>query len=188
MVRKNSSSDIEVDEAHTELPEFVVQIQELTTDGPPKDGVVNERCFSMDSGKIIFAILLAELPDSFLVGLASSLGVVNGEVEGRLISNNPVMRLMKSSIGFVVKLEPDHKFHYYKHISTHAEKMPEFFSRSRVEVIKTFLKTHSPEPIPAKVSKKQEENIRQIVRELGQSDEDDRTFFVATPTKGMLKH
>lgn len=118
--------------------EFIDHLSRLVDDQAIAEDDVGDRCFSLLGGKVIFGILLAELPDSFLVALASSLVSDGKEISGKLLTASPVMRLFKYGIAFMTTPELEHKFYYYRHISQLAWKMPGFFNPERMaEIEKT---------------------------------------------------
>lgn len=119
-----------------DLPTFIKDMNGLVLAEPLAEDDVGDRCFSLLGGRVIFGIVLGELVDSFLVALASTL-VNNGkEVEGKLITATPVIRLFKSGVAFVSTPELEHRYLYYRHISGLTERMPGFFNPERVAKMK----------------------------------------------------
>jgi hypothetical protein len=149
-------SSTEKRKTKTEEPQtssdLIDKIKALVQQGFPSEEGVPVRCLSLVGGRIVFGILLSELSDSIMMGLTSTLVSDGSEVSGKLISTEPVMRLFKANIGFLVEPEKDHLFYYYKHISSHLDKMPEFFTSLRLNTIRDLLSTHEPEPFLAKKS------------------------------------
>lgn len=126
------------------LPDYIGDMARLCRMEPLSHDDVGDRCFYMNSGKVIFAILVGELADSFLVTLPSTLISTGKEVVGKLVTSAPTIRLMKSSIAFVSMPEPEHKHLYYKHIITLVHMVPGFFNDERAEVIKEVISKEIP--------------------------------------------
>lgn len=117
------------------IPEFLKDMSSLVTVDPIPADEIGDRCFSLLGGRVVFGILLAELPDSFLVALASSLVSDGNTVEGKLLTASPVIRLFKNGVAFMSTPEPEHRYYYYRHINQLRDKMPGFFNPTRVEKI-----------------------------------------------------
>jgi hypothetical protein len=119
-----------------EYPAYVKAMLSLVEKNPDRVGrnpIVEDRCFMMTSGRAIFGFCLAELSDSFLVGLASTLQSEDGTIDGKMITSNPVLRIFKSSVNFVAIPEFEHKYYFYRYALDHTEFMEEYFTDERIE-------------------------------------------------------
>lgn len=140
---KNKSKEMKKGRTSDSSPED--ELQGLLNKGPVSAVDVPDRCFALVGGKIIFAILLLETEDSFLVGLPSSLVAsptsAGGEgkpavrIRGRLITNTPAIRLMKTGVVFTLPPEPEHQFYYYRHILDLVDRLPAFFTQERIDIV-----------------------------------------------------
>ena len=90
---------------------------------------------------MIFVLVLKELEDSFLVLLASTLTSDGSYVDGKLLTERPMMRLFKSNITFMSDPEPDHRFYYFRHLAKYIDKVPEFFTPERKAFLDHILAT-----------------------------------------------
>lgn len=118
-----------------ELPSYIRDMGCLVRSEPIARDDVGDRCFSLLGGRVIFGLLLGEFHDSFLVALASSLVSDGRDIEGKLMTASPVIRLFKNGVAFMSVPEPEHRYYYYRHISRLTGMMPGFFNAERTAKI-----------------------------------------------------
>ena len=134
---------VEVDVGNFEVPLFIRDMKSLVNlDGIP-DTEVGERCYSLLGGRVIFGIQLAEMIDSFLVALPSTLHSEDGgtTIDGKLLTASPVIRLMKNGVAFVTIPELEHQYHYFKFIKSLMGLLPGYFNETRTSNINESIET-----------------------------------------------
>lgn len=118
-----------------ETPLFLRDMKALIEQTPISSDDVGERCFSLLGGRVVFGLLFAELSDSFLVGLASTLVSDGHEIDGKLLTASPVIRLLKSGVAFVSIPELEHQYYYFRHIRRLTGTLPGYFTPVRLQKI-----------------------------------------------------
>ena len=99
-----------------------------------KEGEVGDRMFSFVSGKVAFAILLAETKDSIIIAHPITLFHNNGgNVEGRVMCPKPVTRIFKSSLMYISQPLDLHRFIYLKFLMEELKELPALLEGARLE-------------------------------------------------------
>ena len=114
--------------------EFYGTMSDLVQD-PAEDqdaSRINVLCMSLISGKVIFGINLDEFDDSYLVGLPAFLYQDDKGIRGRSLAPASIIRLFKSNINFVSKVEPMHRQYYYEYLHRRMGKLRYYFNEERV--------------------------------------------------------
>lgn len=121
-----------------EVSNHVELCNQLTGDTPTDNTAIPEtRCFYAPDGSIIMGILLSETEDSFLVGASAKMMMtVDRRVSSEPITAQPVLRLLKSSVRYVVMPQELTAYHYYSFLETFGYKnLPEYFTEERRQYI-----------------------------------------------------
>lgn len=96
-------------------------------------------CFSMNSGRVVFGIRLQELDDSYLVALPALLFADEAGIHGRSLVAETVIRLFKSSLGFVCRAPEEQGYFYSRYIYGRRDSAPEFFTKERLAALERTL-------------------------------------------------
>jgi hypothetical protein len=148
-MNNNPGSDLEKSEgdrnttADTSFLEYLAKAEALIDKGPMRiPGNLGERMIHLTSGTVLFALVLAEVNDSFIVSYPSVLTNDNGRVTGRLMMDVTQARLFKSCI--VTTSEPSelHKYYYLRFLLEDLDEIPAIFTGKRLESVLEFLSTH----------------------------------------------
>ena len=73
-------------------------------------------CYALSNGRVVFAIPVKELPDSYLLALPAILVKGDSGVNGQPLVSEPAIRIFKSSILFVSHCADKHIAVYYSYI------------------------------------------------------------------------
>lgn len=114
-------------------PAYLETMFKLVSANPTKSNDMADRFFSLNTGKVIFGLCFAELSDSFLVALPTILHNEQGAIDGKFITTNPIIRLMKNGISFMGMPEYEHKYYFYRFLIEHLDMIPDFFNPDRIK-------------------------------------------------------
>lgn len=105
-------------------------------------GGIGERMIHLTSGVVLFALVLVETPDSFIVSYPSVLTNTDGRVTGRLMMETTQSRLFKSCIVTISEPSELHKFYYLRFLLEDLEEIPSVLTGKRLESVYDFLSLH----------------------------------------------
>lgn len=142
--------------------EYSDEFDYLTEESPCAAEGIGDRMFIIQDGckgsRHVFAVVLAEIKDSFMVVFPMTLNSSDGvHVTGKLISAAPVMRLFKSSIIGVSDIDHAHRPLYFQSLIKLVKLLPTVFPPDKVELILKVvndeeIEEEEPEDEPAKPS------------------------------------
>lgn len=116
--QQSTEQDPEAKEISEETSSFLGSsgLLALLAAHPAKNNEVGDRLFALSNGKIVFALVIAETYDSFLVfnPLFLIRNKETGEVGGKRLLSGENARLMKSSIVAMSQPDTEHRYYYYK--------------------------------------------------------------------------
>jgi hypothetical protein len=97
----------------------------------------NSMCFYSPDGSVFVGIIIEELADSFLVGVAATLRMNSDrQVTSEEVSTQPMIRLMKAHIKYLVVPTPMTVYHYFAFLEENGyNKLPEYFTAERKALI-----------------------------------------------------
>lgn len=123
--------------------DYLTELSQLVNafpSGDVRDGIVAIRNFSLVTGKILLAIVVSELNDSFIViHPFTHVTEDSGEVVLTRGSIRPLTRLYKSIIGLISIPIPTVVFPYLKAVKRITDELPGFFNESRKSQIDSLL-------------------------------------------------
>lgn len=105
-----------------------------THDDPENPNVM---CFYAPDGSVFVGIILQETMDSFLVGAAATLRInIERQVISEEVSSQPVLRIMKNSIRYMVLPTEMTIYHYFAFLEEFGyNKLPEYFTEERRDYV-----------------------------------------------------
>ena len=98
---------------------------------------VGAYCFSLASGRVVFGMRIKELPDSYLVALPAILFGEDGQIVGRSLVAEPIVRLFKSSMLYACRAPEGQRYFYYKFLLGRRDVLPEILTPERVQAMLT---------------------------------------------------
>ena len=117
-------------------------------------GDLGERMIHLTSGTVLFAIILVETLDSFIISYPATLTNTNGKVSGRLMMDTLQSRLFKSCIVTISKPADLHKYYYLRFLMEDLAEVPSVFNNERLEAVLDFLNLHEQKETPVKEPRK----------------------------------
>jgi hypothetical protein len=146
-VQDNNKTDSTISEMEKkELPQWVKRCAELSMGTASSGDQIRDRAFHLIGGTVMFGICMAELEDSFLVGLPAVLVADGNTVEGREFSASNIIRLMRSSIIYMNIPENPYKMYYFKFLMKNFDEIPDFFEKDRRDIITNFVHNYESRP------------------------------------------
>jgi hypothetical protein len=138
-MKKQSEQPSEV-KAEESLPETLnhMEMCDRLVSIPSDDkSIPNIRCFYSPDGSVFLGILLGETDDSFLVGAAAKMMMnKDRQITSEPISAEPVIRVIKNSLKYIVTAQELTQYHYYAFLEGFGYKyLPDYFTEARKEHI-----------------------------------------------------
>lgn len=117
----------------------------------PDDIRPGAKCFYSPDGSVFIGIPLVETSDSFLVAASARLSITKDRsISADPITSEPVMRLFKNSLKYMVDLSELSTYHYYVFLKRVGYgEIPDYFTKERKDYIDRFLEDNSRGELPS---------------------------------------
>jgi hypothetical protein len=136
VLEKNEEADV----ADPSFLECLADAEDLIDKCPMRTmGCIGERMFHLSNGSVIFGLLLAETPDSFVLSYPTVLYNTDGKISGRLVMETIQTRMFKSSIVTMSKPSDIHRFYYFKFLMEGTVEVPSMLNGKRLERVISFM-------------------------------------------------
>lgn len=143
VIKEESSGNERDDTRDLSFLEYLASAEALIDKCPMKTpGNIGERMIHMTSGTVLFALVLAETSDSFIVSYPTVLTNNNGKVEGRLMMETHQSRLFKSCIVTISKPSDLHKYYYLRFLIEDLVEIPSVLTGKRLEHAYEFISSY----------------------------------------------
>ena len=123
------------------LPKFVTHVNHPSRLFSQHDdsSIPNSMCFYSPDNSVFVGLLIEETVDSFLVGAAAKLRMTKDRVvTAEEISVQPMIRVMKSSISYLVVPTDLTIYHYFAFLEEYGyNKLPDYFTKERKAFIES---------------------------------------------------
>ena len=164
-----SKEELELIDANLSDPNFLeyLRIYEPLLNLTPMSNVedIGDRLFALNNGKVIFAAVITELPDSFIVAYPASLVSTDGIVDGKPMTLTPTMRLLKSGVTALSEVDEVHRYYYLRYLARMGPGLPQVFTSEKMRYINEYVSTaekNDPDKKASKSPKTQVESGEEI--------------------------
>lgn len=126
--------------AETDYLSELAQLISVCPSGDVKDGLVSIRLYSLTIGKVVLAITIGEVPDSFVTLLPYSMSPEeDGGISIKRLAPSPMCRIFKSTIAASSIPPAEMILPYLRVVKENINDVPGFFNEMRVSQIDSLL-------------------------------------------------
>lgn len=116
------------------------QLVEPSPSGDLRDGYIGIRTFSLITGRVVMAIVVQELVDSYITVLPLSFGTEeDGSLSIKRVSPTALSRIYKTSIGVTSIPQAIFTLPYLKEVKKNIDELPGFFNPLRISQLDSLI-------------------------------------------------